>query len=61
MSFNVCFMILDEKNFKKPILDEIGPKLRFYCKLDEKPELRIESWWRIDENTMEKPILKDLG
>ena len=46
MSLNVCFMILGEKEFKKPILDELGQN-----------RTNIENWRRNLDQRVEALVI----
>ena len=54
-------MILGEKDFKKPILDELGQNRANIENWRRNRDQRIESWKRIEENPWKRLILEDLG
>ena len=60
-SLNVCFMILGEKEFKKPILDELGQNRTNIENWRRNLDQRVESWKNHEENPWMMSILEDLG
>ena len=60
-SLNVCFMILGEKEFKKPILDELGQNRTNIENWRRNLDQRVESWKNHEENPWMMSIFEDLG
>ena len=56
----MCFMILCEKDFKKPILDELGQNRANIENLRRNQDQRVESWKNLEENPWMMSILEDL-
>ena len=50
LSLNVFFMILGEKEFKKPILDELGQNRTNIENWRRNLDQRVESWKNLEEN-----------
>ena len=46
----MCFMILGEKEFKKPILDELGQNRTNIKNWRRNPDQRVESWKNLEES-----------
>ena len=57
----MCFMILGEKEFKKPILDELGQNRINIENWRKNLDQRVESWKNLEENPWMMLILEDLG
>ena len=57
----MCFMILGEKEFKKPILDELGQNRTNIENWRRNLDQRVESWKNLEENPWMISILEDLG
>ena len=49
LSVNVCFIILGEKEFKKPILDELGQNQTNIENWRRNLNQRIESWKNLEK------------
>ena len=60
-SLNVCFMILGEKEFKKPILDELGQNRTNIENWRRNLDQSVESWKNLEENPWKMSILEYLG
>ena len=54
-------MILGEKEFKKPILDELGQNWTNIENQRRNLDQRVESWKNLEENPWMMSILEDLG
>ena len=57
----MCFMILGEKEFKKPILDELGQNRINIENWRRNLDQRVESWKNLEENPWMMLILEDIG
>ena len=57
----MCFMILGEKVFKKPILDELGQNRINIENWRRNLDQRVESWKNLEENPWMMSIIEDLG
>ena len=57
----MCFMILGEKEFKKPILDELDQNRINIENWRRNLDQRVESWKNLEENPWMMSILEDLG
>ena len=57
----MCFMILGEKEFKKPILDEFGQNWTNIENWRRNLDQRVESWKNLEENPWMMLILEDPG
>ena len=61
LSLNVCFMILGEKEFKKPILDELDHNWTNIENQRRNLDQMVESWKNLEENPWMMLILEDLN
>ena len=57
----MCFMILGEKEFKKPILDELGQNRKNIENWRRNLDQRVESWKNLEVNPWMMSILEDIG
>ena len=57
----LCFMILGAKDFKKPILDELGQNRTNIENWRRNLDQSVESWKNLEENPWIMSILEDLG
>ena len=57
----LCFMILGENEFKKPILDELDQNRTNIENWRKNLDQRVESWKDLEENPWMMSILEDLG
>ena len=57
----MCFMILGEKEFKKPIRDELGQNQTNIENWRRNLDQRVESWKNLEENPWMMSILEDLS
>ena len=57
----MCFMILGEKEFKKPILDELSQNWTNIENQRRNLDQRVESWKNLEENPWMMSIFEDLG
>ena len=57
----MCFMILGEKEFKKPLLEGLGQNRINIENWRRNLDQRVESWKNLEENPWMMLILEDLG
>ena len=57
----MCFMILGEKEFKKPNFDELGKNRTNIENWRRNLDQRVESWKNLEENPWMMSILEDIG
>ena len=57
----MCFTILGEKEFKKPILEELGQNRINIENWRRNLDQRVESWKNLEENPWIMLILEDFG